>query len=172
MKAIDLFFCFMKIGFLAFGGGYGALSMIQNEVVRVHEWMTNPEFLDLLSISQMTPGPIAINSATYIGYRIAGLSGAVLSTIGVILPSFMWMYFISFIIERILRNPRKLLRTFRTSIIAPILAAGINLTLSTVNDLISFILALLLFMLLRSKKLSLIQFILVAGGLGIVVKAF
>lgn len=170
MKGIDLFLCFLKIGFLAFGGGYGALSMIQNEIVKVHEWMTNPEFLDLLSISQMTPGPIAINSATYIGYKIAGFSGAVLSTIGVILPSFVWMYLISFVIEKILKNPKKLLDAFKRSIIAPILATGMNLSLSTINDFLTLILALLLIMLLRTKKLSLIQFILVAGGLGIIVK--
>nr|MBP7199576.1 chromate transporter [Mesotoga sp.] len=82
MIFLELFWAFFQIGFLAFGGGYGALSLIQDQIVNVNKWLELPEFLDLISISQMTPGPIAINSATFIGYRIAGLGGSIISTIG------------------------------------------------------------------------------------------
>ena len=81
MIFLELFWAFFQIGFLAFGGGYGALSLIQDQIVNVNKWLELPEFLDLISISQMTPGPIAINSATFIGYRIAGLGGSIISTI-------------------------------------------------------------------------------------------
>ena len=72
MIYIKLFISYLKIGFFGFGGGYAMLSLIQNEIVVQNQWMTNAEFADIVAISQMTPGPIAINSATYVGYTVAG----------------------------------------------------------------------------------------------------
>lgn len=76
MSYIQLFLSFLQIGAFSFGGGYAAMPLIQNQVVTLHHWLTAGEFNDLVTISQMTPGPIAVNSATFVGLRIAGLPGA------------------------------------------------------------------------------------------------
>lgn len=87
----QLMFTFFKIGLFSVGGGYPMLSMIQQEVVEKHHWMTAQQVTDMIAISQMTPGPIAINVATFIGYRQAGFPGAVFTTVGVVLPSLILM---------------------------------------------------------------------------------
>ena len=91
----QLFLSYLKIGFFGFGGGYAMLSLIQNEVVVQHQWMTNAQFADIVAVSQITPGPIAINSATYVGYSVGiqtghiwcGILGSVIATFAVCLPS-------------------------------------------------------------------------------------
>jgi len=93
---LQLFISYLKIGFFGFGGGYAMLSLIQNEVVVRNGWLTNTEFADIVAISQMTPGPIAINSATYIGYTVTGSDwGAVLATFAVCLPALTIMMLIT-----------------------------------------------------------------------------
>ena len=87
MIYLQLFLSFLQIGAFSFGGGYAAMPLIQSEVVTRHGWLGMSEFTDLITISQMTPGPIAINSATFVGIKIAGVPGAVIATLGCILPS-------------------------------------------------------------------------------------
>ena len=87
MLYLQLFWSFFQIGLFSIGGGYAAMPLIQNQVVDLHHWLTLSEFTDLITISQMTPGPIAINSATFVGIRIGGVGGALVSTLGCILPS-------------------------------------------------------------------------------------
>ena len=87
MILLELFISYLKIGFFGFGGGYAMLSLIQNEVVVRHGWITAAQFTDIVAVSQITPGPIAINSATYIGYTVAGFWGSVVATVAVSLPS-------------------------------------------------------------------------------------
>jgi chromate transporter len=90
MIYLQLFWTYFKIGLFCFGGGYAMISLIQNEVVENHAWLTTQEFTDIVAISQMTPGPIGINSATYIGYTVTGnVAGAVIATFAVCLPSFI-----------------------------------------------------------------------------------
>ena len=85
---LKLFYVFLKIGFFGFGGGYAMLSLIQNEIVVRNEWLSNAELTDIIAISQITPGPIAINSATYVGYTVTGnVFGSILATFAVCLPS-------------------------------------------------------------------------------------
>ncbi|MEG0788974.1 MAG: chromate transporter [Alistipes sp.] len=99
----QLFISYLKIGFFGFGGGYAMLSLIQNEVVVQHTWMTNAEFADIVAVSQITPGPIAINSATYVGYTVGcqggstllGILGAVIATFAVCLPSLTIMMLVT-----------------------------------------------------------------------------
>lgn len=88
---LTLFWTFVKIGLFSFGGGYAILAMIQQEAVVRNAWLSSAEFADVVAISQMTPGPIAINAATFIGYRQAGIPGSLLCTFGVILPSLILM---------------------------------------------------------------------------------
>lgn len=98
MIYLQLFFSFLQIGMFSFGGGYAAMPLIREQVVSCHGWLDMGEFTNLITISQMTPGPIAINSATFVGTKIAGIPGAVVSTLGCILPSCIlvtllaWLY--------------------------------------------------------------------------------
>ena len=90
MIYLQLFLTYLKIGLFGFGGGYAMLSLIQNEVVEKHAWLTSREFTDIVAVSQMTPGPIGINSATYIGYTVTGnVFGSAIATFAVCLPSFI-----------------------------------------------------------------------------------
>ena len=91
MIYLQLFLSYLKIGFFGFGGGYAMLSLIQNEIVEQRGWLTATQFADIVAVSQMTPGPIAINSATYIGYEIGGIFGSVVATFAVCLPSLTLM---------------------------------------------------------------------------------
>jgi len=96
MLYLQLFYTFFKIGLFGFGGGYAMISMIQGEVVTRHQWINAQEFTDIIAISQMTPGPIGINSATYVGYLAAGnVWGSVVATVALVLPSFILMLAIS-----------------------------------------------------------------------------
>ncbi len=95
MIYLELLYCYLKIGFFGFGGGYTMLSLIQHEVVVQRGWITNAALSDIIAISQMTPGPIAINSATYIGYTVAGFWGSVVATAAVCLPSLTLMVLIT-----------------------------------------------------------------------------
>ncbi len=96
MLYLQLFWVYIKIGIFGFGGGYAMLSLIQDEVVNKHQWVTAQEFTDIVAISQVTPGPIGINSATYVGYSITGnIWGAILATLAVVLPSFLLVLVIS-----------------------------------------------------------------------------
>lgn len=94
MVYLDIFITFFKIGLFSFGGGYAMLPLIQHEVVDSHNWVSAKEFIDIVAISQVTPGPIAINSATYIGYKVTGVLGSALATIGVTAPSVIIMIII------------------------------------------------------------------------------
>ena len=94
-----LFITFMKIGAFTFGGGYAMIPIIQKEVVEKRKWADNSDILDILAISESTPGPISVNAATYIGFRVAGFWGSLFATLGLILPSFVVIYIISFFYE-------------------------------------------------------------------------
>ena len=87
MLLLQIVLTFAKIGILSFGGGYAAIPLVQKQVVEVNQWMTNSEFMNVLAIDELTPGPIAINCATFVGTRMAGLPGAIAATIGCVLPS-------------------------------------------------------------------------------------
>ena len=92
---IELFLTFIKIGLFTFGGGYAMISVIENDCVKRKEWITDDELMNLTVIAESTPGPIAINCATFTGYKKAGIIGAIVATLGVILPSFAVIYLIS-----------------------------------------------------------------------------
>lgn len=87
MIYLQLFLSFLQIGAFSFGGGYAAMPLIQSQVVDSHKWLSMAEFTNLITISQMTPGPIAVNSATFVGLKVAGIGGAAIATAGCILPS-------------------------------------------------------------------------------------
>lgn len=94
MILLKIFLTFFKIGLFSFGGGYAMLPLIQQEVVNINNWLSSKEFIDVVAVSQVTPGPIAINSATYVGYKTSGILGSIFATIGVSLPSIIIMLLI------------------------------------------------------------------------------
>ena len=100
-----IFLSMMKIGCFAFGGGYAIIALLENEFISRRKWIDHDEFLDVVAIAESTPGPIAINVATYIGYKLKGLIGAVVATVGICLPSFVIMYLVSLFYERFLAIP-------------------------------------------------------------------
>lgn len=96
MVLLKLFWSFVQIGLFSIGGGYAALPLIQQQVVDIHGWLTMTEFADVITIAEMTPGSISINSATFVGTKIAGMPGAVIATIGCVLPSFVIVLTLAF----------------------------------------------------------------------------
>jgi chromate transporter len=131
MIYVKIFWSFFQIGLFSFGGGYAAMPLIQNQVVDVNGWLTMNEFADVITVSQMTPGPIAINSATFVGIRIAGIFGAIVATIGCILPSCIIVLALSFIYYKYrgLSTIQGILNGLRPAVIAMILSAGFSLTI-------------------------------------------
>jgi len=99
---LDLFLSFAKIGLFTFGGGYAMISLIENNCVEKKKWITHDEMMDIAVIAESTPGPIAINCATFVGYKIAGMLGAVLATLGVVIPSFIIIVIISMFLDNFL----------------------------------------------------------------------
>ncbi|MBE6936462.1 MAG: chromate transporter [Ruminococcaceae bacterium] len=102
---LDLFLTFAKIGFFTFGGGYAMISMIEHECVERKKWITHDEMMTVTVLAESTPGPIAINCATFTGYQKAGLMGALLATLGMIVPSFAVIYLISMFLDHFLEWP-------------------------------------------------------------------
>ncbi len=119
MEILTLFFTFLKIGFLAFGGGWTVLGVIKNAVV-AHGWLSNTEFSQIVSVSQLTPGPVAVNVATYVGFKIHGIFGSLIATLGILLPSILIIASIS-VLKRYVRGKESLnsaLKVTGTSLIA------------------------------------------------------
>lgn len=141
MIYLQLFYSYLKIGFFGFGGGYAMLSLIQNEVVVQNAWMSNAEFADIVAVSQMTPGPIAINSATYVGYTVAGFWGAVVATISVCLPALTLMILITrfFLSLRRNRYVKDIIAGMRPVVIGMIGSAALLLIFPSSEDGHSFI---------------------------------
>ena len=96
---IELFLSFFKVGLLTFGGGYAMIPIIQREVVEKRKWLSGNDILDILAISESTPGPIAVNAATYVGYRVMGVFGSIVATLGLAIPSFCIIFAISLFYE-------------------------------------------------------------------------
>lgn len=134
MSYLALFLSFLEVGAFSIGGGYAALPLIQNQVVNVHHWLTMSEFTDLTTISQMTPGPIAINAATFVGIRIAGIPGAIIATLGCILPSIFIVSILAFLYERYreMTVMQNILGILRPTVVALIGSAGLSILLEAV----------------------------------------
>lgn len=138
MIYLQLFLSFIQIGMFSIGGGYAAMPLIQNQVVDIHQWLSVKEFTDLITISQMTPGPIAINSATFVGLQIGGIQGAVVATIGCILPSCIIVSLLAYVYfkYREMAVLQGILGTLRPAVVAMIASAGFAiLVLSFWGDL-------------------------------------
>lgn len=129
MIYLQLFLSFLQIGLFSFGGGYAAMPLIQGQVVTAHRWISMGEFTDLITISQMTPGPIAVNSATFVGIKIAGIPGALIATIGCILPSCILVTLIArlYLKYQNVSALQGILNSLRPAVVAMIASAGISI---------------------------------------------
>lgn len=179
MIYLELFWSFIQIGALSFGGGYAAIPLIQSIIVENHGWLSITEFTDLITISQMTPGPIAINSATFVGLQIAGTGGAIVATIGNILPSFILVTFIAWLYMKYqsLDILQDVLSAMRPIVIGLIGTAGLDLlvtafwgsaaiTLTGINLFAVFCFILSIILLLKYKRDPIFVMIL-AGALNV-----
>ena len=178
MIYLQLFYTFFKIGLFGFGGGYAMLSMIQGEVVTRYGWLTAQEFTDIVAISQMTPGPIGINAATYVGFTATGsVLGSILATFAVILPSFILMLTISKFFLRYQKHPvvEAVFSGLRPAVVGLLASAALVLMTnenfgSPTNDTYQFIVSVVIFLIAfigtRKYKVNPILMILACGLAG------
>lgn len=166
---IRLFITFFKIGAFSFGGGYAMLTLLEEEVVQENSWLASGDFIDILAISEMTPGPIAINSATFIGYKVAGVIGASLATLGVVLPSFIIISIIFRSLYKFKNSPYVdwVFGGIRPVSFGLIAAAAVTIGKTALLDIKAILIAVLLFYVVTFKKLNPILGVLLAGILGI-----
>lgn len=172
MILLELFYAFVRIGLFAFGGGDATLPLIHQIIINELNWLTIAEFNQVVAIAQLTPGPIAINAATYVGYRLAGVLGATVATIAVCLPSIVLVLLVMRILTRFAAdsNVDRFLKGLRPAVIALIAAAAyaIAVTGGGIVDIKGIIIALVAFAILRTHKLDPILVLLIAGISGVV----
>lgn len=169
MIYITLFLSFIQIGIFSFGGGYAALPLIQNELLNVHNWMSITEFNDMVTISQMTPGPFAINAATFVGVQKGGIFGAVISTYAIVIPSFIICSVLAYFYYkyRNLLFMKKVLQVLRGSVVGLIAVGGFKILdgaiyINYVLDIYSlFLLFAAVFMILKYKVNAILLMIII-----------
>ncbi len=175
MIFIELFKSFFQIGLFSFGGGYAALPLIKEQVMVVHDWMSLDEFADIITISQMTPGPIAINAATHVGIKMAGLLGGLAATFSNILPCIIIASVVGFFFfkYRNLKIMQAIMKGLRPASVALIAAAGFSIVLlaffgekiSIYNlDIVAVVIFAIALFFLRKFKINPIFMMLICGG--------
>ncbi|MCI8526276.1 MAG: chromate transporter [Oscillospiraceae bacterium] len=134
MIYLQLLWSFCQIGLFSIGGGYAAMPLIQEQVVDLHPWLTMAQFADIMTIAEMTPGPIAINSATFVGIQVAGIPGALVATAGCVLPSCIIVLTLAYVYYRFrgLTMVQGILAGLRPAVVAMIASAGISLVILSV----------------------------------------
>ncbi len=175
-KFIEIFLVMLKIGAFTFGGGYAMIALLENEFVTKKKWVDKEEFLNMVAISESTPGPVAINAATYLGYRVGGFFGSVIATVGVALPSFIIIFLISLFFDAFLelKAVAASFRGIQVGVIYLIFTAGLKfikeLPKTPFNTILSLsVLAVMLISSIFAAGLSSIAVILLSGCVGIAV---
>lgn len=180
MIFLQLFLNFCYIGALSFGGGYAALPLIQQQCVEINGWLTMAEFSDLLTISQITPGPIAINSATFVGMQVGGILGGVVATLGFLVPPFLVVTLLFVLFKKYgkLQFMQDILSALKPAVVGLIAVAAINVLIDSLwgggavtlagTDIFSAVLALTTFFVIRKWKTGIIVTILSCGAVGVV----
>ena len=173
---LEMFLIMFKIGLFTFGGGYAMLALLENEFVEKRKWLEKEEFLDMVAIAESTPGPIAINSATYIGYKRCGVLGSAAATLGVVMPSFIIIFVISLFLDAFLQFElvAYAFRGIQAGVVYLILSAGLKMLKGLKKNPMSIAIfcAVLLLMVafsLFAVKFSAIFFILISAACGLVV---
>ncbi|MBR7071092.1 MAG: chromate transporter [Clostridia bacterium] len=171
---LNLFLTMLKIGAFTFGGGYAMIALLQNEFVEKKKWLDEQEFLDLVAIAESTPGPIAINSSTYIGYRVAGFWGSFFATVAICIPSFIIIFLISLFFDRFLSFSfvANAFRGIQVCVVYLIFSAGLKMLKGIKKDAFSTVILILTMLCmivfsLFSVKFSSIFYILISGAVGL-----
>ncbi len=180
----DLLVTFLLLGAFSFGGGMGSMELIRSRVVEQRMWMTNAEFTDIISISEMTPGPLGINIASFVGVRVAGIPGTVVATIAYVLPAFLIVMILSWFYYkyRSLRGIQGVLKGLRPAVSAMVMASAIKITANAwwgglekisadSTNIIAIALSAVMLLLLQKKKIGAVQAIMLSGGIGAVIYA-
>ena len=178
-KYLNLFLTMLKIGLFTFGGGYAMIALLENEFTTKRKWIEKEEFLDMVAIAESTPGPIAINAATYIGYKLLGFLGSLTATVAVCIPSFVIIYTISLFFDTFLSLTlvEYAFKGIHVCVIYLILSAGLKMlrqmkkTPFNILILSAVILCMVAFSVL-SVNFSTIFYILISGGIGLFVYKF
>ena len=175
-RSLRLFLCMLKIGLFTFGGGYAMIALLEDEFVSRKKWLSKDEFLDMLAIAESTPGPIAINSATYIGYKVGGVFGSAMATIGVCIPSFVIIFIISLFFDAFLKikEVQYAFKGIQVCVTYLILSAGIKMLKGIKKNAVNMILfvgvaACMIALALFGKSISSIIYILGGGAVGLFV---
>lgn len=168
--SLRMFAVFFKIGLFSFGGGYAMLSMIEHEVVDKHKWLTHDELLDVFAIAESTPGAISINIATFIGTKRAGVFGGIFTTLGVVLPSFLVILGLSYIIDIVRENEwvGYLFRGIRIGALVLIVRGAVSFVKNTKRKVIAYVLMAAMFCLALFTDISVIYLMLGAIGISII----
>lgn len=178
-KILQLFLSFLKIGAFTFGGGYAMIALLEDEFVSRKKWLEKTEFLDVLAVAESTPGPIAVNTATYIGYKMAGVLGSFLATLAVCLPSFCIIFAISLVFDKFLEFTlvQYAFRGIQVAVVYLIASAGIKLLKGLKKTPLSvtlFALVFLSFVTLSifAVRFSTVFYILICGVIGVALYFF
>ena len=173
-KHLKLFLTMLKIGLFTFGGGYAMIALLENEFVTKQKWIEKDEFLDMVAIAESTPGPIAINAATYLGYKMHGVIGSLLATVAVCIPSFVIIYAISLFFDAFLALTlvAHAFRGIQVCVIWLILSAGLKMLKqmkkTTFNIVVlSAVITCMVAFSVFSVRFSTIFYILISGGVGL-----
>ncbi len=173
-KYFSLFFTMLKIGLFTFGGGYAMIALLENEFVEKKKYLEKDEFLDMVAIAESTPGPIAINSATYIGYKHAGVLGSAMATVGVCVPSFVIIYLISLFFDAFLsfKLVEYAFRGIQVCVVYLIFSAGVKMLKQMKKTvfsvvIVSTVLLCMVTLSLFAVKFSTVFYILICGCLGL-----
>lgn len=164
-----IFFSFLKIGAFSFGGGYAVVSMIQKDIIQDKGWLGTKEFVDIVAVAEMTPGPIAVNSSTYVGYKVTGFWGSLLGTIGVLLVPTILALIVSIYFNKFkhLDWVKWVLKGIRPAVLGIIAAACLTIGKVSFTDIKSVIIGVLVFLGVYKLKISPILAIVISGGLGL-----
>ena len=169
---IDLFFTFCRIGGLTFGGGYAMLPIIQKEIVEEKKWATEEEVLDYYAVGQCTPGIIAVNTATFIGYKVHGIIGAIVATLGVVFPSLIIITIIAALLKNFANYSivQHAFSGIRVVVIALIVSAILKLAKTSIKNSATLIIAIIAFILVAFVNLSPIYIVIAAACIGLILK--
>ena len=173
-RALTLFLTFFKIGAFTFGGGYAMLPLIQREIVEKRKWITNDDILEVVAIAESTPGPIAVNSATFVGYRTGGFSGALLATLGVVLPSFAVILAISFVLREFesLKAVQYAFSGIRAGVLALVLKALWSMYKQSPKTAVSYALMAIAFVLVAFLGADVLPVIIGCAAVGLIVTLY
>ena len=169
---IDLFFTFCRIGGLTFGGGYAMLPIIQKEIVEEKKWATEEEVLDYYAVGQCTPGIIAVNTATFIGYKVHGIIGAIVATLGVVFPSLIIITIIAALLKNFANYSivQHAFSGIRVVVIALIVSAILKLAKTSIKNSTTLIIDIIEFILVAFVNLSPIYIVIAAACIGLILK--